>query len=298
MVELEWLHDRMTEQCWAIEDLHSWFDQAEPRPVEQVPLLSQGLSALQQANSRLGLALSADEFEYLQHAYQVLQRDPTDVELMMFAQANSEHCRHKIFNADWLVDQVPQTGSLFGMIRNTHRQINGEGILSAYSDNAAVIEGPQIDRLWVDPQSQQYTFTPEPAHILMKVETHNHPTAIAPLAGAATGAGGEIRDEGAVGRGSKPKAGLTGFTTSHLNLPELPQPWELQTGKPDHMVSALDIMLDGPIGAASFNNEFGRPAINGYFRTFEYQASASARLPQAGDDRWWSRQRARCPCPC
>ena len=275
MVELERLHDRMTEQCWAIEDLHSWFDQAEPRSVEQVPLLSQGLSALQQANSRLGLALSADEFEYLQHAYQVLQRDPTDVELMMFAQANSEHCRHKIFNADWLVDQVPQTGSLFGMIRNTHRQINGEGILSAYSDNAAVIEGPQIDRLWVDPLSQQYTFTPEPAHILMKVETHNHPTAIAPFAGAATGAGGEIRDEGAVGRGSKPKAGLTGFTTSHLNLPELPQPWELQTGKPDHMVSALDIMLDGPIGAASFNNEFGRPAINGYFRTFEYQASAS-----------------------
>ncbi|HCG70085.1 MAG TPA: phosphoribosylformylglycinamidine synthase, partial [Gammaproteobacteria bacterium] len=185
-----------------------------------------------------------------------------------------EHCRHKIFNADWLIDQKPQTGSLFGMIRNTHRQINGEGILSAYSDNAAVIEGPKIERLWVDNNSQRYTFAPEPAHILMKVETHNHPTAIAPFAGAATGAGGEIRDEGAVGRGSKPKAGLTGFTTSHLNLPELPQPWELNTGKPEHMVSALDIMLEGPIGAASFNNEYGRPAINGYFRTFEYQASA------------------------
>ena len=272
-IELERLYDRMTEQCWAEEDLQTWFDQAEPKPVEQVHLLSQGLSALQQANSRLGLALSEDEFEYLQVAYQNLQRDPTDVELMMFAQANSEHCRHKIFNADWIVDQVPHSGSLFGMIRNTHRQINGKGILSAYSDNAAVIAGPQIDRLSVDQASHQYAFAPEPAHILMKVETHNHPTAIAPFAGAATGAGGEIRDEGAVGRGSKPKAGLTGFTTSHLNLPELPQPWELTTGKPDHMVSALEIMLKGPIGAASFNNEFGRPAINGYFRTFEYQAN-------------------------
>ena len=274
-IDLDHLHDRMTEQCWAEEELRSWFDQAEPRPVEHVPLVSVGLSALHEANLRLGLALSDDEFEYLQTAYQNLQRDPTDVELMMFAQANSEHCRHKIFNADWVVNQEPQTGSLFGMIRNTHRQINGEGILSAYSDNAAVIEGPQIDRLWVDPGSKHYTLTAEPAHILMKVETHNHPTAIAPFAGAATGAGGEIRDEGAVGRGSKPKAGLTGFTTSHLNLPELPQPWELKTGKPDHMVSALDIMLEGPIGAASFNNEFGRPAINGYFRTFEYQADPS-----------------------
>ncbi|HCG71023.1 MAG TPA: phosphoribosylformylglycinamidine synthase, partial [Gammaproteobacteria bacterium] len=155
-----------------------------------------------------------------------------------------EHCRHKIFNADWIVDQQPQTRSLFSMIRNTHRQINGEGVLSAYSDNAAVIAGPQVDRLLVDASSQRYEFVPEPAHILMKVETHNHPTAIAPFAGAATGAGGEIRDEGAVGRGSKPKAGLTGFTTSHLNLPELAQPWELATGKPEHLVSALDIMLE------------------------------------------------------
>ena len=182
--------------------------------------------------ARLGLALSEDEFEYLQDAYQTLQRDPTDVELMMFAQANSEHCRHKIFNADWIVDQQPQTKTLFGMIRNTHRQINGEGILSAYSDNAAVIEGPQVDRLWVNGDTQQYAFAEEPAQILMKVETHNHPTAIAPFAGAATGAGGEIRDEGAVGRGSKPKAGLTGFTTSHLNLPELPQPWEFPPANP------------------------------------------------------------------
>ena len=272
-VDLEALHDRMTEQCWAAESFENWFVQASPKPVATVPLLSQGLTALQEANVRLGLALSEDEFEYLHNAYQTLQRDPTDVELMMFAQANSEHCRHKIFNADWIVDQQPQSNTLFGMIRNTHRQINGEGILSAYSDNAAVIEGPHVDRLWVNGDTQHYAFAEEPAQILMKVETHNHPTAIAPFAGAATGAGGEIRDEGAVGRGSKPKAGLTGFTTSHLNLPELPQPWELSTGKPDHMVSALDIMLEGPIGAASFNNEFGRPAINGYFRTFEYQAS-------------------------
>lgn len=277
-VDVNALHDRMTEQCWHNEGFDNWFAQAEPRPAEHVALQSQGLQALHDANQRLGLALSEDEFGYLHNAYRELQRDPTDVELMMFAQANSEHCRHKIFNADWIIDQEPQTGSLFGMIRNTHRHINGEGILSAYSDNAAVIEGPQVERLWVDGESQQYGFITEPAHILMKVETHNHPTAIAPFAGAATGAGGEIRDEGAVGRGSKPKAGLIGFTTSHLNLPELPQPWELATGKPDHMVSALDVMLEGPIGAASFNNEFGRPAINGYFRTFEYQPSSGAEV--------------------
>ncbi|NCF43437.1 MAG: phosphoribosylformylglycinamidine synthase [Proteobacteria bacterium] len=268
------LYDRMTEECWTDESFNDWFYQAEPKPMAHVALLEDGLPALQEANSRLGLALSDDEFDYLHNAYVALARNPTDVELMMFAQANSEHSRHKIFNADWIVDQQPQSRSLFSMIRNTHRQINGEGILSAYSDNAAVIAGPQADRLWVDGSSQRYEFAPELAHILMKVETHNHPTAIAPFAGAATGAGGEIRDEGAVGRGSKPKAGLTGFTTSHLNLPELPQPWELATGKPEHMVSALDIMLEGPIGAASFNNEFGRPAISGYFRTFEYQASA------------------------
>ena len=273
VIDSEVLHDRMTEQCWSDESFEDWFAQAAPKPVASVPLLREGMAALHEANARLGLALSEDEFEYLQDAYQTLRRDPTDVELMMFAQANSEHCRHKIFNADWIVDQQPQTKTLFGMIRNTHRQINGEGILSAYSDNAAVIKGPRVERLWVNGDTQQYAFAEEPAQILMKVETHNHPTAIAPFAGAATGAGGEIRDEGAVGRGSKPKAGLTGFTTSHLNLPELPQPWELATGKPDHMVSALDIMLEGPIGAASFNNEFGRPAINGYFRTFEYQGT-------------------------
>ena len=263
------LFDRMTEECWAAEDFEQIFTQSKPAKLQAVPLLSEGREALQRANGELGLALSADEIEYLQKAYQDLERDPTDVELMMFAQANSEHCRHKIFNADWVVNGAAQPKSLFAMIRNTYQQINGQGILSAYSDNAAVIEGHSVDRLLVDAQSGDYVFESAPAHILMKVETHNHPTAIAPHAGAATGSGGEIRDEGAVGRGSKPKAGLSGFTTSHLNIPQLPQPWELTTGKPEHMASALDIMLDGPIGAASFNNEYGRPAINGYFRSFE-----------------------------
>ena len=267
--EIAHLFDRMTEECWPEESFEQVFAQSQPAKLKFVALLSEGVVALQQANTELGLALSEDEIEYLSRAYRELDRDPTDVELMMFAQANSEHCRHKIFNADWVVDGVAQPKSLFSMIRNTYQQINGQGILSAYSDNAAVIEGHEVDRLLVQPLSGDYIFESAPSHILMKVETHNHPTAIAPFAGAATGSGGEIRDEGAVGRGSKPKAGLSGFTTSHLNIPELPQPWELSTGKPEHMASALEIMLDGPIGAASFNNEFGRPAISGYFRSFE-----------------------------
>lgn len=266
------LYDRMTQDYLLSEDFAQLFVTAQPKPLSQIPLQSQGVVALREANQRLGLALSEDEIEYLENAYTELARDPSDVELMMFAQANSEHCRHKIFNADWQVDGEQQEISLFGKIRNTYKQINGRGILSAYSDNAAVIEGPLVQRLWVDAASKSYAYESEAAHILMKVETHNHPTAIAPFSGAATGSGGEIRDEGAVGRGSKPKAGLTGFTTSHLNIPDMPQPWELTTGKPEHMVSALDIMLEGPVGAASFNNEFGRPAINGYFRTFEYAA--------------------------
>lgn len=270
--EIDLLHDRMTQTYLAEEDFSEVFAEQAPRPVQHVPLSSAGKQALNDANIQLGLALSEDEIDYLAAAYAGLSRDPTDAELMMFAQANSEHCRHKIFNADWLIDGEPQPKSLFGMIRNTHQRINGRGILSAYSDNAAVIEGHQDARLWLDPDSHVYAYQDEPVHILMKVETHNHPTAIAPFPGAATGAGGEIRDEGAVGRGSKPKAGLTGFTTSHLNIPGLPQPWELDTGKPAHMASALDIMLEGPIGAASFNNEYGRPAINGYFRTFELAA--------------------------
>jgi phosphoribosylformylglycinamidine synthase len=270
-IDLNVLHDRMTEEVHEQEEFDQIFAAASARPVAHVDLLGTGVDALNTANEELGLALSGDEIDYLEQAYKRLKRNPTDVELMMFAQANSEHCRHKIFNADWLIDGEEQPKSLFAMIRNTHEQINGRGVLSAYSDNAAVIAGSAEERLWVLGEDQKYVSSEEPVHILMKVETHNHPTAIAPFPGAATGSGGEIRDEGAVGRGSKPKAGLTGFTTSHLNIPGQLQPWELETGKPDHMASALDIMLEGPIGGASFNTEFGRPAINGYFRTFEQQ---------------------------
>ncbi|MEM8767365.1 MAG: phosphoribosylformylglycinamidine synthase [Pseudomonadota bacterium] len=272
------LFDRMTERLVTEESFSSVFENLEPAPLSTVPLLAEGPTALTAANEALGLALSPDEIDYLASAYGELNRDPTDVELMMFAQANSEHCRHKIFNASWELGGVAQTRSLFEMIRNTHAQINGEGILSAYADNAAVIEGPTVPRFLLDPGDHVYRYEDEPAHVLMKVETHNHPTAIAPYPGAATGSGGEIRDEGAVGRGSKPKAGLTGFTTSHLNLPGDRQPWELDTGKPGRMVDALTIMLEGPIGAAGFNNEFGRPALNGYFRTFEAAADAPGRV--------------------
>ena len=265
----EKLYDRMTEELIFNDDFSDVFSQLEPAPFTTIPLLAEGPRALAAADKRLGLALSADEVGYLAAAYIKLERDPTDVELMMFAQANSEHCRHKIFNATWTIDGEVQPKSLFSMIRNTYEQINGRGVLSAYKDNAAVIAGAPDQRLWVNPASHQYQYVDEQVHILMKVETHNHPTAIAPFPGAATGSGGEIRDEGAVGRGSKPKAGMTGFTTSHLNIPGMPQPWELETGKPAHMASALDIMLEGPIGGASFNNEYGRPAISGYFRTFE-----------------------------
>ena len=280
-IDFDHLHDRMTQICVQESDFAQTyaqvFAQAEPRPLDRVALGEDGIAALSQANESLGLALSQDEIEYLVAAFAELQRDPTDVELMMFAQANSEHCRHKIFNADWLIDGVAAPKSLFKMIKNTHEQINGRGVLSAYKDNAAVIAGARDQRFWVDGETQAYAYQEEDIHILMKVETHNHPTAIAPFPGAATGSGGEIRDEGAVGRGSKPKAGLTGFTTSHLNIPGMPQPWELDTGKPEHMASALDIMLEGPIGGASFNNEYGRPAINGYFRTFEIEAGAGTR---------------------
>ncbi len=267
--ELAMLFDRMTERLVAEDELGTVFQELEPRPLTRVPLLRGGGAALSAANVEMGLALSTDEIEYLVGAYLDLERDPTDVELMMFAQANSEHCRHKIFNASWRIDGEAQEATLFDMIRNTHRQINGAGILSAYADNAAVIEGFHNDRFLVDDDKRVYGFEAEDVHVLMKVETHNHPTGIAPYPGAATGSGGEIRDEGAVGRGSKPKAGLTGFTTSHLNLPDFGQPWEVHTGKPDRMVSALEIMLEGPIGGAAFNNEYGRPALTGYFRTFE-----------------------------
>ena len=272
------LFDRMTQRLIPERELDSVFETLAPAPLATIALEADGMNALTAANERLGLALSEDEILYLWDAYGELGRNPTDVELMMFAQANSEHCRHKIFNADWTADGVAQSRSLFGMIRNTHQQINGEGILSAYADNAAVIEGAPAPRLVMDPRTHRYGWVDGPAHILMKVETHNHPTAIAPYPGAATGSGGEIRDEGAVGRGSKPKAGLTGFTTSHLNLPGYRQPWEPGTEKPERIVSALEIMLEGPIGAAAFNNEYGRPALNGYFRTFEMRDAAVDRV--------------------
>jgi len=263
------LHDRMTESVFReVEEAERLFQQAEPTELTVVNVLDGGRDALQHANSTLGLALADDEIDYLVENFQAMGRNPTDVELMMFAQANSEHCRHKIFNADWIIDGKSQPKSLFGMIRNTHDKHN-EGILSAYSDNSAVIEGVEAGRFYPDPRSGQYHYHREDIHILMKVETHNHPTAIAPFPGSATGAGGEIRDEGATGRGSKPKAGLCGYSVSNLRLPEQLRPWETDYGKPDRIVSALDIMLEAPIGAAAFNNEFGRPNICGYFRTFE-----------------------------
>ena len=265
------LYDRMTECIVGEDDFESVFATLAPRRFATIGVLAAGSGALVQANRDLGLALSEDEIRYLADAFSEMGRDPTDVELMMFAQANSEHCRHKIFNAGWTVDGSAETHSLFAMIRNTCKQINGAGVLSAYADNAAVIEGYRNGRFFANPDSREYGHLEEDIPVVMKVETHNHPTAIAPYPGAATGSGGEIRDEGAVGRGSKPKAGLTGFTTSHLNIPGFAEPWESGVEKPEHMASALDIMLEGPIGAAAFNNEYGRPALTGYFRTFEQQ---------------------------
>src|SRR5690554_5912759 len=263
------LHDRMVETVLdSVEAASGLFDQAEPSPSTQVDILGGGRAALVQANSELGLALADDEIDYLVESFLGLGRNPVDVELMMFAQANSEHCRHKIFNASWTIDGEEQPHSLFQMIKNTNVQ-GGENVLSAYADNAAVVAGPEAGRFFPSPQTNTYGYSQEAINLLMKVETHNHPTAIAPFAGAGTGAGGEIRDEGAVGRGSKPKAGLTGFTVSNLEIPDFTQPWEQPYGKPERIASALDIMLEGPIGGAAFNNEFGRPNICGYFRTFE-----------------------------
>jgi len=265
------LHDRMTQAVLnQSEQGEQLFQDAQPRPLETVDVLGLGKMALEEANQKLGLALATDEIDYLYDSFCQLQRNPNDVELMMFAQANSEHCRHKIFNASWTLDGEQQALSLFAMIRNTHTQ-SPEGVLSAYADNAAVMNGHEAGRFFPDPDSRQYDFHAEAIHVLMKVETHNHPTAIAPFPGASTGSGGEIRDEGATGRGGKPKAGLTGFSVSNLRLPEAPRPWEEDFGKPAHICSALDIMIDGPLGGAAFNNEFGRPNLCGYFRTFEEQ---------------------------
>ena len=262
---LEQLHDRLVEV--AVFDqgaLASIFEQSQPGPLGQVGRTAEALRA---ANQNLGLALSEDEIDYLQDQYSAIGRDPTDAELMMFAQANSEHCRHKIFNAHWQIDGVAQDSSLFGHIRNTHA-LSPELTLVAYKDNAAVFVGSEGERLLVD-EDGVYRAVVEPRPFLAKVETHNHPTGIAPYAGAATGSGGEIRDEGATGRGGKPKAGLTGFSVSDLRIPELPRPWEPERHLPPRNASALRIMLEGPIGAAAFNNEFGRPALTGYFRSFE-----------------------------
>lgn len=263
------LHDRMTQKVFhEMGGAELLFHIEEPRLLDRVPVLTGGRRALVEANQSLGLALAEDEIDYLLKSFTHLERDPTDVELMMFAQANSEHCRHKIFNASWDIDGEGQDKSLFAMIRNTH-EMSGEGVLSAYKDNASVIRGSRGGRFFPDPESGIYRYHEEEIHILMKVETHNHPTAIAPAAGAATGSGGEIRDEGATGLGSKPKAGLTGFTVSSLNIPGDAQPWEIGYGKPERIASPLEIMIEGPIGGAAFNNEFGRPALAGYFRTFE-----------------------------
>ena len=263
------LHDRMTQVVVGeLDEARALFSHEEPRPLQSIDVIGEGREALVQANRELGLALAADEIDYLLDNFTSLQRNPTDVELMMFAQANSEHCRHKIFNASWTLDGKDQDLSLFAMIRNTHKQ-SPDGVLSAYSDNAAVMRGHQAERFFPQPGDHEYRFNEEAVHILMKVETHNHPTAIAPYPGAATGNGGEIRDEGATGLGAKPKAGLCGFTVSNLNIPGWEQPWEEDFGRPAHIVSALDIMLEGPIGAAAFNNEFGRPNLCGYFRTYE-----------------------------
>ncbi|AJF74420.1 phosphoribosylformylglycinamidine synthase [Raoultella ornithinolytica] len=268
------LHDRMMESVFdALEEGAKLFAQHQPKPVTSVDLLGQGRQALIDANLRLGLALADDEIDYLQDAFKTLGRNPNDIELYMFAQANSEHCRHKIFNADWVIDGEQQPKSLFKMIKNTFEK-TPDYVLSAYKDNAAVMEGSEVGRFFASHQDGIYDYHQEAAHILMKVETHNHPTAISPWPGAATGSGGEIRDEGATGRGAKPKAGLVGFSVSNLRIPGFEQPWEEDFGKPDRIVTALDIMTDGPLGGAAFNNEFGRPALNGYFRTYEEKVTS------------------------
>ncbi|MCT8347091.1 phosphoribosylformylglycinamidine synthase [Photorhabdus temperata] len=268
------LHDRMMETVFTqLEQAEKLFSHQQPAPLKRIDILQTGRSALEKANIELGLALAPDEIDYLMEAFQKLERNPTDVELYMFAQANSEHCRHKIFNADWIIDGQEQPKSLFKMIKNTYEQ-TPDYVLSAYKDNAAVMEGSAVGRFFASAEDGSYDYHQEQAHILMKVETHNHPTAISPWPGASTGSGGEIRDEGATGRGAKPKAGLVGFSVSNLRIPGFEQPWEEDFGKPDRIVSALDIMTEGPLGGAAFNNEFGRPALLGYFRTYEEKVNS------------------------
>ena len=266
------IHDRMTESVMdSFSEAARLFKEFEPKPLVTIELIGKGRAALVDANARLGLALAEDEIDYLVDIFMQANggrgRNPTDVELMMFAQANSEHCRHKIFNAKWVIDGQEKAETLFGMIKETHKAAP-QGTVVAYSDNASIMDGRVVGKLYPDADGE-YRYHEELTHLLTKVETHNHPTAIAPFPGASTGSGGEIRDEGATGRGSKPKAGLCGFSVSNLNLPEAPQPWEKSIGRPTRIASALDIMIEGPIGAAAFNNEFGRPNLAGYFRTYE-----------------------------
>ncbi|MGB5082751.1 MAG: phosphoribosylformylglycinamidine synthase, partial [Burkholderiales bacterium] len=270
------IHDRMTETILPSPDeAGALFHHFAPRPFDVVGVLARGRAALEEADTAMGLALAPDEIDYLLGHFRRVGRDPTDVELTMFAQANSEHCRHKIFNASWVIDGVRREETLFGMIRTTHAR-NPRGTIVAYADNAAIMEGATVARFYPD-SAGRYGYRNELAHTVMKCETHNHPTAISPFAGAATGSGGELRDEAATGRGAKPKAGLCGFTVSHLRIPGFEQPWEASIGKPQRIASALQIMLEGPIGAASFNNEFGRPGLAGYFRVFEMESGGVVR---------------------
>ncbi|MBS0432987.1 MAG: phosphoribosylformylglycinamidine synthase [Proteobacteria bacterium] len=270
------LHDPMTQSVLtALDRANDLFLAGQPEPLRRIVLDNDARAALDAANRQLGLALAPDELDYLVEHYAAMQRDPTDAELVMFAQANSEHCRHKIFNARFTLDGTPQSATLFDMIRHTHK-VSPAHTLSAYSDNAAVIEGSQGARFFADADGVWRAHV-EPIPYAIKVETHNHPTAIAPWPGAATGSGGEIRDEGAVGRGGKPKAGLTGFSVSHLRIPGLPRPWESPRALPARFASAFEIMRDGPLGAAAFNNEFGRPCLGGYFRSFEQDADGVRR---------------------
>ncbi len=271
------LHDRMTEAVLAsLGEADILFRHVSPRPLAEIDVLARGRVAVEEANAAMGLALAPDEVDYLLAYFEGQGRNPTDVELTMFAQANSEHCRHKIFNATWVVDRQPMPQSLFQMIRETEKASPG-GTVSAYSDNAAVMEGRTVRRFMVDPGTGRYLYRDDLTHTLMKVETHNHPTAISPFPGAATGSGGEIRDEGATGRGSKPKAGLCGFSVSSLRIPGHERPWEGPESRPDRIASPLAIMIEGPIGAASFNNEFGRPNLAGYFRVYEQEVAGAAR---------------------
>lgn len=268
------IHDRMMEiVTHSMDDAEKLFSKQTPAPMTSIDVLGRGKEALQEANVNLGLALSSDEMDYIVKSFTEMKRNPNDVELYMFAQMNSEHCRHKVFGADWTIDGVKQDKSLFEMIKNTTK-VTPDHVLSAYSDNAAVMEGSRAGRWFADPSTHRYSYHNEDIDILMKVETHNHPTAISPYPGAATGSGGEIRDEGATGSGSKPKAGICGFSVSNLRIPGFEQPWETDFGKPDRISSALDVMIDGPLGAAGFNNEFGRPNLAGYFRTYEEKVNS------------------------